>query len=300
MKIKNILAICLILIGSANLAKSQINSSSDDPIRVLAIFAHPDDAETKMGGTAILMAQAGMQVKFISLTNGDAGHQEMGGGALGVRRRAEAQESMKILGIAEYEVWDNHDAELLPELHIRKDIIRAIREWNADVVIGLRPNDYHPDHRNAGQLVIDASYLVIVPNVAADTPPVKNNPVFLYMQDGFTKPNPLSHDIVVGVDEVIETKILGLSAQVSQMYEWGPWTGHRLDQVPKDPKKRFEMFRQGHLNRKMSDVQREAMVKWYGKEKAAKFNYAESFEIAEYGYQPTDEEIRMIFPMLKK
>ncbi len=300
MKIKNILAICLFFLGSTTFAKAQINSSTDDPIRVLAIFAHPDDAETKMGGTAILMAQAGMQVKFISLTNGDAGHQEMGGGALGVRRRAEAQESMKILGIAEYEVWDNHDAELLPELHIRKDVIRAIREWNADVVIGLRPNDYHPDHRNAAKLVIDASYLVIVPNVAADTPPLKKNPVFLYMQDRFTKPNPLSHDIVVGVDEVIETKILGLAAQVSQMYEWGPWTGGRLDEVPDDPEERFDMFRKGHLNRKMSDKQREAMVKWYGKKKASKFNYAESFEIAEYGKQPTDEEIRMIFPMLKK
>lgn len=300
MKILNFIASCILIVGSVLSADAQINSSSDSPLRVLAIFAHPDDAESKMGGTAALMAKAGHQVKFISLTNGDAGHHEMGGGPLGVRRRAEAQEAKRRLGIAEYEVWDNHDGELLPELHIRKDVIRAIREWNADVVIGLRPNDYHPDHRNAGQLVIDASYMVIVPNVAADTPPVKNNPVFLYMQDGFTKPNPLSHDIVVGIDEVVETKIHGLDAHVSQMYEWGAYTGHRLGQIPKDAGKRLEMLRERNLNRQMSDEQRAGLVKWYGEKKASQFKYAESFEVAEYGKRPTDDEIRMIFPMLKK
>ncbi len=298
MKIKSIIFLLAFMGFSFINAKGQINSSPDTPLRVIAIFAHPDDAESKMGGTAVLMARAGHQVKFISITNGDAGHHEIGGGPLGVRRRAEAQESAKRLGIAEYEVWDYHDGELLPELHIRKNVIRAIRKWNADVVIGLRPNDYHPDHRSAAQLVIDASYMVIVPNVAADTPPVKNNPVFLYMQDRFTKPNPLSHDIVVGIDEVIETKALGLDAHVSQMYEWGAYTGGRLGQIPEDTEGRLEMMRK--RNRKLSDEQRAGLLKWYGKDKASQFKYAESFEIAEYGKQPSENEIRMIFPMLKK
>src|SRR5690625_5309633 len=125
----------------------------------------------------------GHEVKFLSVTNGNAGHQEKGGGAVARIRVAEAEEAVRRLGLVEYEFFDNHDSELIPDLHIRLDVIRAIREWNADVVLGLRPNDYHPDHRNAGKLVIDASYMVIVPNVAPDTPPVRNNPVFLYMQD---------------------------------------------------------------------------------------------------------------------
>ncbi len=282
-----------------NLGFAQINSPADTPARVIAFFAHPDDGE-KMGATAAMLAREGVQVKFVCLTNGDAGHHEMGGGPLGVRRRAEAQEAKKRLGIAEYEVWDNHDGELLPELHIRKDIIRAIREWNADVVVGHRPNDYHPDHRNSGQLVIDASYMVIVPNVAADTPPVKNNPLFLYFQDRFTKPNPISHDIVIGVDEGMEAKVAALAEYESQMFEWLPWTSHTLDKVPEDPGKRFEWYREKAMKRTMSKEQRAGLEKWYGKGKASQFKYAESFEIAEYGKRPTENEIRKLFPMLGK
>lgn len=296
---KKLFLLLLVFTLFFRLGVSQINSPVDDPLRVIAFFAHPDDGE-KMGATAAMLAKAGVQVKFVCLTNGDAGHHEMGGGPLGIRRRAEAQEAKKRLGIAEYEVWDNHDGELLPELHIRKDVIRAIREWNADIVVGHRPNDYHPDHRNAGQLVIDASYLVIVPNVAADTPPLKNNPVFLYFQDRFTKPNPISQDIVIGVDEGMDAKVAALAAYESQMFEWLPWTSHTLDQVPEDPDERIEWYTKRALSGKMSDEQRAGLVRWYGEEKASKFKYAESFEIAEYGKYPTEDEIRMLFPMLKK
>lgn len=296
---KYFLITCMIVFAASTVSKAQINTSDDTPLRVIAIFAHPDDADSKMGGTAAMMAEMGHEVKFLSLTNGDAGHHEKGGGALARIRRAEAEEAGRRLGIEEYEVFDNHDAELLPELHIRMDVIRAIREWNADVVLGLRPNDYHPDHRNAGKLVIDASYMVIVPNVAPDTPPVRNNPVFLYMQDRFSKPNPFSHDIVVGIDDKIDTKLEGLDAHESQMYEWLPWTSHSLDEVPDDPDERLEWLRQRWINREMSEEQRAGLEKWYGADRAARFKYAESFEIAEYGHYPTEEEIRMIFPMLK-
>lgn len=300
MRYQHLWILCLLALLCVRPANAQINSPADDPLRVIAIFAHPDDAESKMGGTAALMAQMGHQVKFVSLTNGNAGHQDMGGGPLARRRTAESMEAARRLGIAAYEVWDNHDAELLPDLHIRLDVIRAIRNWNADVVLGLRPNDYHPDHRNAGKLVIDASYMVIVPNVAPDTEPLRHNPVFLYMQDRFSRPYPLSHDIVVGIDEVIETKILGLDAHESQMYEWGPWTRGVLDQVPEDPQERFEAFRQARLERsRISDEQRAGLERWYGPERAAQFRYAESFEIAEYGRYPDEELIRLIFPMLK-
>lgn len=295
---KHTLFLFIFVIALSMTSQAQINTSSDTPLRVIAIFAHPDDAESKMGATAAMMAEMGHEVKFLSLTNGDAGHHEKGGGVLARIRRAEAQESAQRLGISEYEVFDNHDAELLPDLHIRMNVIRAIREWNADVVLGLRPNDYHPDHRNAGQLVIDASYMVIVPNVAPDTEPVTNNPVFLYMQDRFSKPNPFSHDIVVGIDDYVETKIAGLDAHTSQMYEWLPWTSGQLDNVPEDPDERLEWMRNRWIGREMSAEQRAGLERWYGADRAAQFNHAESFEIAEYGRYPSEEEIRMIFPML--
>src|SRR5580704_7627400 len=92
-------------------------------IRVIAFGAHPDDCDIRAGGTAALFARLGHAVKFVAVTNGDAGHQSQGGGALAKRRRAEAMESARRLGI-EYEVLDNHDGELLPTLEVRKQIIK--------------------------------------------------------------------------------------------------------------------------------------------------------------------------------
>ena len=277
-------------------------TSPTEKIRVIAIFAHPDDADSKMAGTAALLAESGVAVKFLSLTNGNAGHHEQGGGILANRRRLEAKLAAEQYGIDEYVVLDNHDGELLPDLNVRLQVIREIRKWNADVVIGLRPNDYHPDHRNAGKLVEDASYMVAVPNIASDVPALKKNPVFLYMQDKFKKPNPFSHDIVVAIDQVIEKKLNGLDKHVSQYYEWLPWIGNHGDMsiVPKDTLARKEWLRTQRINLAIVDEQRKTLEKWYGKAKASHVKYAESFEITEYGSQPSEEEIRRLFPMLKK
>ena len=278
--------------------------SQDRILNIIAIGAHPDDCDIKFGGTAALFAKMGHNVKFLSLTSGDAGHQSQGGGALGNRRRAEAKEAGKRLGIAEYETLDNHDAELLPTLEVRHQVIRKIREWNADIVLGLRSNDYHPDHRNAGKLVQDAAYMVIVPNVCPDTPPLKKNPLFLYMQDRFQKPYPFSPDIVIKIDDVIELKVDALDAHESQMYEWGPWTNGReksVEQVPKGKQERREWLAD-RIKRnpgKMSDTRRSSLVKWYGEKNAKTIKYTEAFEIAEYGFQPSDEDILEFFPMLK-
>lgn len=87
-------------------------NAQEKPLKILMIGAHPDDCDIKGGGTAALFAKMGHQVKFISVTNGDAGHMDMGGGVLAKRRVAESQESAKRLGIT-YDVLDHHDGELL-------------------------------------------------------------------------------------------------------------------------------------------------------------------------------------------
>ncbi len=270
-------------------------------LNIIAIGAHPDDCDSKFGGTAALFAQMGHNVKFVALTNGDAGHQSQGGGALGKRRRAESQEAGRRLGIT-YDVLDNHDGELLPSLDVRLQVIRKIREWDADIVLGLRTNDYHPDHRNAGKVVIDASYMVIVPNVAPDTPPLEKNPLFLYMQDHFQRPYPHQPNIVVAIDEVIEKKIDGLDAHESQMYEWLPWTRGAVDQVPEGKEARRAWLAENtkRSNKNVNPERLEQLKKWYGDAKAATVQYTEAFEIAEYGLQPTEADIRALFPMLKK
>ena len=131
----------------------------------------------KAAGTAALFVQMGYAVKFVSVTNGDAGHQVMKGAALAKRRYAEAQEAGRRLGVT-YDVLDNHDGMLMPSLEVRMEIIKEIREWNADIVIAPRPNDYHPDHRYTGILVQDAAYMVAVPNIEPEIPALKKNPVF--------------------------------------------------------------------------------------------------------------------------
>ena len=284
---------------------SQITLSQEKKLNIIAIGAHPDDCDFKFGGTAALFAKMGHNVKFLSLTNGDAGHQSEGGGALANRRRQEAINAGKALGIAEYQTLDNHDGELLPSLQVRHQVIRAIRKWNADIVLGHRPNDYHPDHRNAGKVVVDASYMVIVPNVCPDTPPLSKNPLFLYMEDNFTKPYPHEPDIVVSIDNIIELKIDGLHAHTSQMYEWLPWTNggdEILAKIPTTNNERRKWLTKRVKNRSnnIDSIKRISLVKWYGKDLAQKVKYIESFEVAEYGMQPSDNDIRSLFPMLKK
>lgn len=265
---------------------------------IIVIGAHPDDCDGDAGGTAIKFAQMGHRVLFVSLTNGDAGHHEMGGGALAKRRTAEAKEAGKRFGV-EYIVLDNHDGELMPTLENRKEVIRLIRRWNADVVISHRPNDYHPDHRNTSILVQDAAYMVIVPNIAPDVPPLEKNPVFLYSQDRFQKPTPFQPDIVVDITDVLDQKIYAMAAHESQYFEWLPWTGGRLNQVPATETERLKWLKEWRRPG-MSEEMEKSLEKWYGKEKAAEVKYAEAFEICEYGRRPSDEEIRKLFPMLKK
>ncbi len=270
--------------------------SGQKKINVVVIGAHPDDCDIDAGGTAILWSKAGHNVLFVSVTNGDAGHHEKGGGVLAKIRMAEAQEAGKRFGV-KYVVLDNHDGELMPSLENRLKIIRLIRQWNADVVIGPRPNDYHPDHRNTAILLQDAAYMVIVPNVAPDTPPLKKNPVFLFTQDGFQKPNPFQPDIAVDITSVADQKIYAMAAHESQFFEWLPWTNGTLDQVPDTEKERLDWLTRWR-NQEIPENIRKTLTKWYGNENASRAKIAEAFEICEFGRKPSDDEIRILFPML--
>lgn len=270
--------------------------AQEGPINVIVLGAHPDDCDGDAGGTAILFAQMGHRVKFVSLTNGDAGHYAKGGGDLARIRNAEAREAGKRFGV-EYEVLGNHDGELMPTLENRLEVIRLIREWDADVVIGPRPNDYHPDHRYTSILMQDAAFMVIVPNIASDVPPLQKNPVFLYAEDRFQKPNPFEPDIAIDIDAVFEQKIYAMAAHASQYFDWLPWTRGQLENVPDGEEARLEMLARQRPFAPGAAV-RECLVKWYGAS-GASVEHAEAFEICEYGKQPGEEEIRRLFPMLK-
>lgn len=274
------------------------SAAQETKLRIIAFGAHPDDNELRLAGTAAKWAALGHHVKFVSVTNGDIGHWQEAGGPLARRRTQEVQQAAKLLGITT-QVLDLHDGELEPTLENRRTITRLIRDWKADIVLGHRPEDYHPDHRAVGQLVRDASYMVTVPFFCPDTPHLERNPVFLSYEDRFTRPDPMRGEIVVAIDDVVEKKLAAVEAMPSQFYEGGANGGPAL--VPGDEPgraRRKTEVREGFKKRFASTAQRfrDKLRELYGAQRGDAVQYAEAFEISEYGRRPTAEEIRRLFP----
>jgi LmbE family N-acetylglucosaminyl deacetylase len=112
-------------------------------LRILIIGAHPDDCEFTAAGTAALWAQRGDSVCFVSVSNGDAGHHEMGGGRLAQRRHQESLAAAAVIGI-DYVILDNHDGAILPTLEMRYQLIDLIRAYKPD--LSPRPSLYGAAH----------------------------------------------------------------------------------------------------------------------------------------------------------
>jgi LmbE family N-acetylglucosaminyl deacetylase len=277
------------------------HAASEGILRIIVFGAHPDDCELKAGGAAAMWAAKGHKVKFVSATNGDIGHATEAGGPLAKRRTAEVQRAAKILGI-DCEVLDIHDGELLPSLENRRTFTRLIREWKADIVMGPRPCDYHPDHRYTGVLMQDAAYMVTVPSFCPETPHLAKNPVFFYLSDNFQKPYPFDPALVVSVDPVFEQRseaIWQLESQIESLWAKGDF--ERVVPVPKDKEpreaRRLELREQfGRRLAVIANQYRPLLVKLYGEEKGRAVKYAEAFELCEYGRQPSAEDLKHLFP----
>lgn len=271
---------------------------NDGKLRIIVFGAHPDDCEIRAGGVGAKWTALGHHVKFVSMTNGDIGHWREAGGPLAQRRFAEMKRAADILGI-QVEVLDNHDGELMPTLENRRTVTRLIRQWGADIVICNRPNDYHPDHRYTGVLVQDAAYMVTVPFFCPDVPALTRNPVFLYSEDRFMRPTPFTADIVVAIDDAIEKKLDALGEIVSQFYEGGANGSEAL--IPEDAASqaaRHKQVRDNFRGRFSGSAKRfrEQLVQWHGSEQGNAAQYAEAFEICEYGRIPNQEELQRLFP----
>jgi N-acetylglucosamine malate deacetylase 1 len=302
-RLLRMMATCTVLagLGAAWRAEAAAPGSpppDDGKLRIIVFGAHPDDAEYKAGGTAVKWARLGHHVKLVSVTNGDIGHWNMAGGPLAQRRTAEAAAAARKLG-ATSEVLDIHDGELMPTLENRQKITRLIRAWRADIVISHRPWDYHPDHRYVGILVQDAAFMVTVPFFCPDVPHLKRNPVFLFSSDGFQKPYPFQADIAVSVDDVFETKLDAIHELVSQAYEGGAGgSAAHVASLPPDPAGRRAWLKTRWGNRQggLANRYRADLVRWYGEQRGQAVQFAEVFEICEYGRRPDAQELRKLFP----
>lgn len=272
---------------------------SGQPPRILLIGAHPDDADLKAGGTAARWASLGFVVRMVSLTDGRAGHHEMVGDPLSRRRRAEAQAAAAAIG-ATYEVLDHPDGELDDRLEYRHEVIRLIRSFRPDLIATHRSTDYHPDHRFAGLLVQDASYLVTVPAVCPDVPHLPASPVILCFSDAFRRPCPFEPHVVVEIEDQFDRLVSMLHCHQSQFYEWLPHNAGHPEEVPEGDDLRREWLAD-RLRRRiepLADRHRDLVVRTYGPGRGERIRLVEAFEVSEFGAPLDAEAHARLFPFL--
>jgi hypothetical protein len=141
--------------------------------------------------------------------------------------------------------------------------------------------------------------MVIVPSFCPDVPALRKNPVFVYSEDRFQRPNPFRADVVVPIDGALDKKVACYAALESQFYEWNPWLFGYLDKVPADKEGRLNFARERVTERwgAVADRFRDVLVDELGAERGKAVKVAEAFELCEYGTQPSKEELRKLFPI---
>lgn len=278
-------------------------------MKVLMIGAHQDDNEFRCGGLASRLVKKGHEVTFLSMCNGCGGHHIMTPEETTAKRAKESAKVAELIGVT-YDVWsDMDDCTLVADLETRRRLIRYIREFSPDLVVAHRPNDYHADHRASGQLVMDASYMLVVPHECPDSPAMREMPVIMYNEDNFRDPD-FRGDIVVDIDDELETKMQIAHINDSQVYEWLPYTANET--VPEGEEERYEWLKGMDTTKKYTDKEimalkrgyavryaktaarfRKELIKTYGKKRGKQIRFAEAYQVCEYG-SPMTEEIRKI------
>jgi len=182
-----------------------------EPVSVLAIVAHRDDAELTCGGTLIKAASRGQRTAIIDLTQG-----EMGTRGSADLRRTEAEAAAEILGCSARETLGLPDAGIENTPATRELLARAIRRFRPRVVIAPALEGRHPDHRVAAQLVRDACFVAGLAKVAPDVSkhrPLKILHALAYRQD-FVRPS-----FVVDISAEFERKMQAIRCYASQFDE---------------------------------------------------------------------------------
>ncbi|HIF34737.1 MAG TPA: PIG-L family deacetylase [Planctomycetes bacterium] len=263
-------------------------------VRVLVLGAHPDDAEYHAGGLIARHVDAGNVVKLVSVTDGGAGHHRLDRQALVAKRRLEAAEAGRRIGVEAYVTWDFPDGRLQPSLELRETIIAEIRRFRPDLVLTHRTCDYHPDHRAVGQAVQDASYMVTVPLVVPDVPHLKHDPVVAYMCDLFTKPCRLQADVIIDIEPQIDRIVEMLSAHECQVFDFLPYNHGHADQVPETVEDRLSWLKRWYLE--VIEPRRthfsDRVQELFGGEGA---RYIEAYEVSEYAAGITPDSMSHLF-----
>lgn len=199
------------------------------PERAMFIFAHPDDIEFGVAGTAVKWARGGCEITYVVITDGNVGShdREMTREQLAVIRRTEQSAAAEVAGVHRCIYLGYDDGMLEPSLALRKQLVKLIRQHKPNVVVcgdptavlfGGRIN--HPDHRAAATAAIDAVFpasemhLLYSEFEQEGITPHKVNYVYI---STYTDP-----DFYVDISTTIDTKLAALREHKSQLGDWDP------------------------------------------------------------------------------
>jgi len=233
----------------------------ETPFRVLVVLAHPDDPEFFCGGTIARWAESGREIHYCLLTRGDKGADDdvKTPEDLASIRELEQRTAADVLGVSDVRFLDYEDGYLVPDLDLRRDIVRVIRQVRPDVVVTCDPTNFfpgnryinHADHRAAGQATLDAVYpaarsALYFPALSRDEgfQPYKVREVYVA---GAQHPN-----IEVDVTSTLKKKIRALSEHKSQIRDIEALEERlkdymRDDESPPDDPRFIERFRRIEL-----------------------------------------------------
>jgi len=201
---------------------------ASEPKTILALCAHPDDAEFRCGGTLLLLAKRGWRVHIATAGAGDCGTAEESPNAISQRRRKEAQDAAAKLG-GTFHCLEGNDLRIFDNDELRAAAVALMRAVDPDCVITHYPIDYMPDHDATSAIARAVVFTAAMPNYtvgpAVSLPPTRKGVVPLYyfngplgMVDWFGNPTPRAH-FYVDIASVEEEKAELLACHVSQR-EW--------------------------------------------------------------------------------
>jgi N-acetylglucosamine malate deacetylase 1 len=178
------------------------------PLDILALVAHPDDAELICGGSLIHAAEAGRRTGVLNLTAGEAGSAGDAG-----TREAEAERAAAILGLAVRRSAGLSDGALENTLAARHHVAAILRELRPDTLVLMWPEGRHPDHRAASQLGYDAAFIAGLRRAPVDGEPFRPRKVVYAMSYREHAPKPT---FVVDITAQMDRKLDAIFAYGSQ------------------------------------------------------------------------------------
>ena len=181
---------------------------------ILAVAAHPDDVELGCSGTLLMEIKNGKKVGIVDLTQGELGTR----GTIETRK-AEAEKSAKVMGVSVRENLKMADGSFQNDRTHQLQLVRAIRKYQPEIILGNALEDRHPDHGRAARLIADSAFLSGLQKIETKDEQGKMQAawrpkyVFHFIQDRYLVPS-----FVIDITDVFEDKMASIACFASQFY----------------------------------------------------------------------------------